>query len=99
MLNFIIGLIWIFSSVGIVLVGRLQFFGGLSERLGRTIFLICAAAFIGGGYWMWYEVQQKAVAAGFESSQDQREAKNAGFIDPEAWRAEKAKRLSQPAKQ
>jgi hypothetical protein len=99
MLNFIIGLTWIFSSIGLVLVGRLQFFGGLSERLGRTIFLICAAAFFGLGYYMWSEVQQKAVAAGFESSQDQREAKKAGFTDPETWRAEKLKHSSQPARQ
>jgi hypothetical protein len=97
MLNFVIALVWMLSSIGIVLVGRLEMFGGLSERLGRRIFLVCCIVFIGGGYWMWSEVQQKAVAAGFESSRDQKEAQKAGFKDPETWRAEKLKRSSQPA--
>jgi hypothetical protein len=99
MLNFLIGLIWILSSIGLALIHYLGLFGGVRSRQGLMAFLICAAAFLGGGYWMWSEVQQKAVAAGFESSQDQREAKKAGFMDPETWRAEKTKRSSQPARQ
>ena len=95
MLNFAIGLTWILSSIGLVLVGRLHFFGGLSERRGRVIFLVCGAAFLGLGYYMWSEQQQKAITAGFQSSQDRRDARNAGFTDAEAWKDEKLKRPSQ----
>jgi hypothetical protein len=89
------GLIWIGSGIGIALIGRLQIFGGLSERLGRTIILICAAAFIGSGVYIAVAQRQRVADAGFESSSDMFEAKRAGFTDAEAWKAEKLKRSSQ----
>ena len=95
-MKMLIGLIWLLSPIGIVLVGRLYFFGGLSERLGRTIFLVCCLTWLGSSYYIWSDQQQKAVTAGFESSQDQRDAKKAGFTDAEAWKAEKLRRSGQP---
>lgn len=91
----LVGLAWIFSTVSIVLVARLGFFGGLSSRLGQMILLISAVAWLGTGYYMWSVQRQKAIAAGFESSQDQRDAHSAGFADAETCKAEKLRRSSQ----
>lgn len=99
MLNFLIGLTWISSSIILALVHYLDLFGGVRSHRGLAVFLICGATFVGLGYYMWSDQQRKAVAAGFESSQDLREAKKAGFADPETWRAEKLKHSSKPVRQ
>lgn len=93
----LIGLTWIFSTVGLVLV-RLGFFGGLLSPAGRIVFLVCGVAWLGTGYYMVSAQQQKAITAGFESSQDRRDAKKAGFTDAEAWKVEKLKRTSEGQK-
>ncbi|WP_230534568.1 hypothetical protein [Microvirga roseola] len=98
MLNFLIGLTWISSSIVLTLIHYLDLFGGVRSRRGLTVFLICAAAFLGLGYYMWAEQQKKAVSAGFESSQDRRDAEKSGFADAQAWKTEKLKRSFQEQK-
>ncbi|MGO4389449.1 hypothetical protein AB4Y85_18120 [Microvirga sp. 2YAF29] len=97
MLNLLFALAF-FVSTTIIVAVRLHFFGGLSSPRGRKLVFISGAVMACCVYVAVQDQKQKAIAAGFENSQDRRDAKKAGFSNPEAWKAEKLKRSSQSQK-
>jgi hypothetical protein len=69
MLNFLFALAFFLSTAVIVAV-RLSFFGGISSPLGKRLIFISGAVMACCVYVAVQDQNQKAIAAGFESSQD-----------------------------
>ena len=87
LVSFLLGLVGLAS-----LIYPLKFLGIRTRRRGLVILGLGLTCFVAFAVQVTIDAEERAVAAGFESAQDQDAAKAEGFSDAEAWLAEKQKR-------